>query len=461
MSEAPFDLAIIGGGIGGYTAALRAARRGMRVLLAEREHLGGVCLNAGCIPTKTMLHDAKLYRDAASGAYGMAFDGLRPDYAKLLARKTSVVTGLRDGLRGVLESAGVHLVAGTARLTAPDTLVVTASEGSQRFASRSVLVASGSRPIRFRVPGADLPGVLDTTAILSRPVLPRQLVIIGASVSGMEFACLFQALGAQVTVLDREFFIREADQQLAKRLQTRLRQSGMVIRIGVEVECIERAGDALRVTYSERGETSGAEGDAVLVAIGRVPESSSLGLAELGAAYNGPTIAVDAQLRTTLPGVYAAGDCIGGMMLAHVAGYESDVALRNILGEPTAADYRVVPACVYTLPEIAGVGLNEAQAKARGIAHRVTRYPLSANGRVQSLGEPEGQIRLLADEAGVLIGAQLYGEGVSELVAECALAIRLGASVRDVAETIHAHPTLSEAVAEAAALHDVPRKALL
>lgn len=450
MTSADCDIAVIGGGMGGYAAAIRASQRGAKVVLIERDRVGGTCLNYGCIPTKAMLRDAELYRDAASGRFALRADKLAIDYDHLLRRKRAVVDALVGGVEKLLAANGVRVVAGEAEIAAPGQVRVQTAEGAEVLSAGSILVATGSRPLRLRVPGAELPGVLDTTGLLEYPHRPRSLVVIGASAAGMEFACLFHALDVPVTVLDREFFIREADQQLAKRLMSMLRQKGMRIAIGAEIESIEPGLEGLRVNYRHASQQLTADGEVVLVAIGRAPDSAGLGLRQMGAEYDGPALVVDRRLRTSVAAIYAAGDCIGGQMLAHVAAYEGEVAVANILGEERYADYTVVPNCVYTLPEIAGVGLTESAARERGVDCVVTRFPFSASGRALTLGEMEGQVRLVCERGGRVLGAHIMGPHASELAAEAALAIRLGASAADISGTIHAHPTLSEALAEAA-----------
>jgi dihydrolipoamide dehydrogenase len=314
------------------------------------------------------------------------------------------------------------------------------------------------------MPGADLPGVLTSDGLLELDHLPQSLVVIGGSVVGVEFACLFQALGTRVSVVGRQTWLKEADQQLAKRLRALLSRRGMAITIGVEFQAIERTADGLlRVNYMQNGKPAYAEGELVLQATGRWPHSAGLGLEALGVKMNGRAIAVDEHLQTNVPGIYAIGDCIGGHMLAHVASYEGEVAVENILGRPRRADYTVVPNCIYTLPELADVGLTEAQAKEAGLAVVVSRFPFNVNGRALAMGDSEGQIRMLcaaevpgsgADEGqgrgGKVLGVHILGPRAGDLIAEAALAMRLGATAQDIADTIHAHPTLPEAFREAA-----------
>jgi len=456
VSDERFDLVVIGSGPGGYVAAIRAAQRGARVALVEKERLGGACLNRGCIPTKAMIHDAHLYRAVASGAYCVASaSGFRVDFRRLMARKRSVVETLVEGVARLLDTNGVTLLQGEGRIERPDRVIVRSNEGERPLTARSIVVATGSVPSRVPIPGNDLPAVVTSRELLEIDALPESLVVIGGSVVGVEFACMFAALGTKVSLVGRQTFVKEAEPQLAKRLRGVLGRMGMAITIGVAFQRIDSKDGKLRVTYERRGQQESAEGDLVLLATGRQPYSEGLGLERLGVRMNGPAIAVDEHLQTSVPGVYAIGDCIGGYMLAHVASYEAEVAVDNILGSPRAADYRVVPNCIYTIPEVAGVGLTEAEAKERGLDVKVTRFPFGVNGRAVAMGEEEGQVRILcaADSTGrggAVLGVHIMGPHASELIAEAALAMRMNASAEDIAETIHAHPTASEALMEAA-----------
>ena len=452
-----YDIAIIGGGPGGYVAAIHAAQLGARVALIERDRLGGTCLNRGCIPTKAMIRDAELVRDATSGEFCLqALGGWRVDFERLVARKRAVVDGLVEGVARLMKSHRIAVIAGTARILQPGLVRVTQAEGTPEVAARALIVATGSVAAPLPIPGADLPGVLSSDGLLELDHLPRSLVVIGGSVVGVEFACLFQALGTRVSVVGRQTWLKEAEQQLAKRLRALLSRRGMEITIGVEFQAVERsAGGLLRVNYIQNGQPAFAEGELVLQATGRWPYSAGLGLEELGVAMRGRAVAVDEHLQTNVPGIYAIGDCIGGHMLAHVASYEGEVAVENILGRPRRADYSVVPNCIFTLPELADVGLTEAEAKESGQPYVVSRFPFNVNGRALAMGDSEGQIRMVcADDGhgrgGKVLGVHILGPHASDLIAEAALAMHLGATAQDIADTIHAHPTLPEAFREVA-----------
>jgi dihydrolipoamide dehydrogenase len=450
------DLIIVGSGPGGYVAAIRGAQRGAKVALVEKRDLGGTCLNRGCIPTKTIVRDAELYRDLVSGEFGVAIEGqVKPDWPKIAARKLQVVQTLVGGIAHLLDTYGVEQVVGSGVLERDGQISVSSSAGKRYLSAPKAILATGSVPALAPIPGADLPGVITSDDLLELTSLPERVVIVGGSVVGVEFACILHALGVEVTILGRRSFLRDAEQQLAKRLRSMLSRRGMSVTIGLEFKQIVQGPDgALRVEYERRGKAEFAEGDRVLIATGRWPYTEGLGLEEAGVRLQGDAIQVNARLQTSVPDIYAIGDCIGGLMLAHVASYEAEVAVENALGGHREADYRVVPNCIFTMPEIADVGITEEQAKEMGIAVNVTRFPFSVNGRALALGETEGQVRMICEREGEgggrVLGVHIMGPRASDLIAEAALAMRLGATAQDIAETIHAHPTVPEAFMEAA-----------
>jgi len=454
----PYDIVIIGGGPGGYVGAIRAAQLGARVALVEKDRLGGTCLNRGCIPSKAMVHDAEVYRKATSGAYCVdAEGGFRVNYTRLVQRRRRVVDEVVEGVVRLMGLYGIEVIAGRGRIVRPGLVEVRGEGSAEEIAARALVIATGSVPARVSVPGADLPGVMTSDELFEMETLPESMVIVGASVLGMEFACIYQALGTRVSVLDSEFFLKDAEQQLATRLRVLLSRRGISITIGLELLDVVRTDDGmLRANYRRKGKLAHAEGEVVLVAAGRWPHSGGLGLERLGVEKKGRSIVVDQYFRTNVPGIYAIGDCIGGHMLAHVASYEGEVAVENILGKERAADYRVVPNCFFTMPEIADVGLTEAQAREAGLKFKVSRFPFGASGRAMAAGESEGQVRMICREehdgrGGEVLGVHIMGAHASDLIAEAAVAMRMGAAAEDIAHTIHQHPTMSEALREAAA----------
>ena len=388
MSEAttPYDMVIIGGGPGGYVAAIRAAQLGAHVALVEKDRLGGTCLNRGCIPTKAMVHDAELYAQVASGEFAVqAEGGFHVQYDRLVQRRQAVVDTLVDGVARLMASQRIEIVAGEGRIAQPGVVEVQQQAGTKTLAARAIIVATGSVPAPVLIRGTDLPGVVTSDGLLALQHLPRSLVVLGASVVGIEFACIYHALGVQVSVVGRQSFLKEAEQQLAKRFKTMLSQRGIPVTIGVEFQEIAQLPSGnLCVNYVRGGKLLSTEGEIVLLSTGRWPYTTGLGLEELGVHMNGRAVAVNKHMETNVPGIYAIGDAIGGYMLAHVASYEGEVAAENIMGHPRTADYRVVPNCIFTMPEIADVGLTEDEAKGAGPG--CTGQPLSVWGERQGAG---------------------------------------------------------------------------
>ena len=452
-----YDLAIIGAGPGGYVAAIRGAQLGARVALVEREErVGGVCLNHGCIPTKALLYSAEVLRLVREGEkYGVAgAEGARPDFARMQQRKGEVVETLVSGVEKLLRDHGVRLFAGTATLEDPSTVRVALGSGEETtFRAGKVILATGSEPSPLPVPGANLPGVLDSRDVLQLGEIPPAMVVIGAGVIGMEMAVLMRLLGSQVTVVEMlPNILPPVEPELAKRFTVTVRQMGIALQLGARVVEIAAGEDGrLGVRFEGKKGPEVAWGDKVLVATGRRPTAGGLDLERLTVARNGRAIAVDARLETSVPGVYAIGDCTGGALLAHRASYHGEVAVENALGHARKADEHAIPYCVYTWPELAGVGLTLAQAKAAGRPCAEARFPFSANGRALTMGESGGQVRMVYDpEEGTILGVHLLGPHVSELLAEATLAVQVRMKAREMADTCHAHPTLSEALMEVA-----------
>jgi dihydrolipoamide dehydrogenase len=454
-----FDLAVLGGGPGGYLAAIRAAQLGARVALVEKERIGGTCLNRGCIPTKTLLRNVEVWlATRRAKEFGVNIAGeISVDFPRLMARTREVVDTLVNGVIGLLEGHGVRVYAGLGRLVGGSAegwrLQISPNAGgeAEEITARRVILAVGAVSARPPIPGVNLPGVLTSRHLLALNQQPKSLVVIGASVVGVEFASMFAALGSKVTVLGRRTFLKEAEEQLARRYRPIMARQGITVDVGLEFQEIVPGEAGLRVVYDKGGAPKVAEGEVVLLSAGRVPATDGLGLAELGLTMNGRAIAVNERLETNLPGVYAVGDAIGEPMLASTAYYEGAIAAENALGAQRTADYTAVPNCIFTIPEIAGVGLTEAEAREKGMRFKVSRFPYSALGKALALGETEGQVRMICEEGtGRVLGMHVLGYHASDLIAEGALAVRLGLTAKDIAETIHAHPSLPEATMEAA-----------
>ena len=452
-----FDLAVIGGGTGGYVCAIRAAQLGLKTALVEKARLGGVCLNWGCIPTKSLLRSAAVYRETQRlNEFGLRLEGnIAVDMTAMMARKDKIVETLVGGVESLLEAHGIEVLKGTARLAGPRQVAVELAGGGQtELKADNIVVATGSVPARPPIAGLDLPGVVTSKEMLSLEALPRRLIIVGGGVIGIEFASLFATLGAQVTVLEMlPNILPPVEIKLAKRYQTNLRKQGIALKTRARVEEVAQGENGLIVRYMHREKTEKVEADLVLNATGRVPFSDDLGLDEIGVRRERGRVPVDERLSTNVPGIYAIGDVTGEILLAHVASRQGEVAAEVIAGHDSRMDYRVVPTVVFAAPEIAGVGLTSQQAREQGIEVEEGTFPFSASGKALTQRETEGQVRLLCEPgSGQVLGLHIMGPEASNLVAEGALAIQLGATAKEIAGTIHAHPTLPEAVAEAARL---------
>lgn len=465
MTE-PYDVAILGAGPGGYVAAIRAAQLGLRVALVEKERVGGTCLNVGCVPTKALVTAADLLMRARRAAeYGVLIPEAKADPPAVMAYQRAAVDRLVGRVDQLLKENRVTVISGRGRLIRPDALAVTDAAGqTTEVTARHIILAPGSVSARLPIPCLDLPGVVTSTEALDVSRIPSRLVVIGGGVIGLEFACIYEALGSQVTVLEMmpTLLPGAADDAIAKRLAVILRRRGIDIRTGATVQAIEEssgqeAGSRMQEAVclyvrfaTPKGEES-VEGDRVLVATGRWPNTTDLGLEELGVRMDRRSIAVDEHLRTSVPGIWAIGDAVGGMMLAHKAMVNGRVAVENIAGQRQAVDYRSVPSAIFTSPQVAGVGLTEAQARQQGADVRILQFPFSANPRAQILGETEGLVRIVCEAgSGRVLGVHMMGPHVTELIAEGALAVQTGVTADDLAWTTHAHPTLTEAMVEAA-----------
>ncbi|WP_396917446.1 dihydrolipoyl dehydrogenase [Mycolicibacterium sp.] len=460
-----FDLLVIGGGPGGYVAAIRAAQHGLSVGLVEKERPGGVCLNWGCIPTKAMLRSAEVLqtvRDAAE--YGIRADNVGFDYAAVRRRMTEVVTGLTDGVAGLLKANGVTVIEGHARFTGPTTVEIcdvpagdgpryaaTPAEAVDRATARDVIIATGSTPIPLPIPGADLPGVITSDGAFGLTEVPGRIVIVGGSAVGAEWASLFAAFGSAVTVVEmRDTLVPAEDADLGAALGRSFKQRGITVLTGSTVSAIAQT-EALRVTV-EGPKPQEIDADIVLFGVGRRPNTAELGIDATGVHTDARGfIEVDEQLHTNVDHVYAIGDVTGKALLAHVASHQGLTAADVLAGHDKRIDYGVVPAATFTHPEIASVGLTEAQARAAGHDPVTAKFPFAALGRARTFGDTEGFVKIVAGRKyGEVLGVHIIGPAASDLVTEGALAITLEATLDELADTIHAHPTLGEIGMEAA-----------
>ncbi len=451
-------IAVLGGGPGGYSAAFEAARLGADVVLVERERLGGTCLNWGCIPTKTILRSAHIVADTRHAEeFGLNASAATVDIDRLRARKEGVV----DELVGQIESSAkrlkVEVVYGEGRMTGPKRLEATLADGSTReIEADAVILATGS--IVFKLPSIDhdLEGVWTSDDAVSLTDIPKDIVIIGGGVIGLEFACAYAAFGSRVVVVElMDQLLPGNDKRVARAMQTSLAASGVEFHIGDAVESVQRRDGRMFSTLKSGGFL---ESDIVMSAVGRVPNSQGFGYEEAGIEFDRRAIKTDEFLRTNIEGVYATGDLIGGMMLAHVAEEEGALAARNAVfalqgegGHLESMDYSAVPAAVYSFPEVGVVGSSRDSAKARGVDAIQAISKFAANGKALGEGESDGFVQLVAEKGtGLILGCQIVGPHAVEIIQEVAVAKRWGVTVGQLAETVHGHPTVGEVIKFAA-----------
>lgn len=448
MTEQSYDIIVIGGGVGGYTAALRAAEHDASVALVESGAIGGTCLNIGCIPTKALLESCRVVRTAAkAGEFGVTVGEIGTLPEKMVSRSRSVVETLTKGVEDQITRAGVAIVRGTGKLVSSEGVGVKTEMGDLTLKAKSIIIATGSSWISL--PGIEIDGrwVITSDHALALEHVPGDIVIVGGGAIGCEFAEIYSALGTKVTIIEMMGHILPAeDAELAKRLEAALKRKGIRIMTGSKVAGIDKGESSVKVRV-EGGET--LEAGQVLMGIGRAPNAAGLGLEEVGVRLSGKSIETDDGMRTSVPGIFAVGDVTGKWLLAHVALAQGVVAGRNACGGSAVMDYGAVPRCVYTDPELAAVGLTEAEAKSRDMRVKVHRVRLGQVGRALTLGETFGLAKILyEEESGRIAGFHVLGPHASELLSEVCLAIRNGITVGGVAEVIHPHPTLSELVWE-------------
>ena len=448
------QLLVLGSGPGGYTAAFRAADLGLRVTLVERwQDLGGVCLNVGCIPSKALLHAAKVIEDAeAMGTRGIVFGEPRIERAKLAAWKSQVVAKLTGGLRVLAKQRKVEVVRGSGRFVSPNVLEVMGASGSERIRFEQCIIAAGSEAVRL--PGLpDDPRIIDSTGALELPEFSGALLVIGGGIVGLEMACVYDALGTRVSVVElTSQLMPGCDPDLVRPLEKRIRARYQEILLGTKVVSVVAESAGLKVTFAGEKAPGPQSFERVLVAVGRVPNGKAIGaeLAGVTVSERG-FIPVDKQMRTNVPHIFAIGDIAGPPLLAHKAMHEGKVAAEVAAGQKRAFDARVIPSVAYTDPEIAWVGLTETEARANGTPYKKGAFPWVANGRSLSLGREDGFTKLLFDpESHRLLGGGIVGTNAGDLISEVALAIETGSDAADIGLTIHPHPTLSETIAGAA-----------
>jgi dihydrolipoamide dehydrogenase len=459
MTDSPStpDVLILGAGPGGYVAAIRAAQLGLSTVCVEKDAtLGGTCVNVGCIPSKALLQSSEHYEFARESAreHGVIVGELGLDLARMLKRKDHVVAQNTKGIEFLFRKNRITWAKGTGTLRPGNVVEVAGHDGATTtYRPKHVIIATGSVPIELPFLAFDEERVLSNVGALRIPEVPKHLIVIGGGVIGLELGSVWRRLGARVTVVELfPTILTGNDHEVIAEADRAFRKQGIEIRTGTRVVGGRRDGERVLVEVEANGARETIEGDRVLVSIGRRPSLTGVDAQALGLALGTRgEIVVDDQMRTNLPDVFAIGDAVGGMLLAHKAEEEGVVAAEVIAGKPARMHYRSIPAIVYTHPEIAAVGLTEAQVKESGREHRVGKFPFSANGRARALGYTTGFVKLIADaRTDELLGAHLIGPQVSELVAEVVLAFEFQGSSEDIGITVHGHPTLSEVVKEAA-----------
>ena len=458
-SDREYDIIIVGGGPGGYVCAIRAAQVGARVALVEKEFIGGMCLNWGCIPTKALVASLEVFetiRDAAK--YGIDAGPPTANFPRMMERKDQIVLQLRKGVEELLKGYKVDIVRGTGTIINPRLVRAAGLPPDERgnttrdLPCRNIIIATGSLPQVLNVPGSDNPRVITARGALDLKGIPKSMIVIGGGVTAIEFIRLLRPLGTQMQIVKRSpKILPEVDEEIGRRYQQLLKSDGVAINIGARVREIVPVDSGVRLIYdTDEGEKK-IDAEYLLMAAGNVPYTRGLGLENLNVAMNKGAIVVDEFMHTNVPGISAIGDATGGAMLAHVATYQGEIAAENAMGRRRRADYRAVPAAIFASPEIAGVGVTEDEARAAGTEFTVSRFPFSALGKAVAIGKTVGFVKMVCEKStGAVIGVHIMGPHASDLIAEAALAIQIEAAAEDVAHTIHTHPTLPEAIMEAA-----------
>ncbi|PIT99326.1 MAG: dihydrolipoyl dehydrogenase [Bdellovibrionales bacterium CG10_big_fil_rev_8_21_14_0_10_45_34] len=459
MSTKNFDVCVIGAGPGGYVSAIRSAQLGLSTCVIEREYLGGVCLNVGCIPSKAMISAAHFFHrmnhDAAEMGLKLSSE-VKLDMPQLQKWKTSVCERMSSGVKQLLKGNGVEIIEGEAHFSSSKELVVKSqAEGEITILAKNFVIATGSRPIEIPGFAFDEKNVLSSTGGLALNELPKKLVVIGGGYIGLEIAGFLAKLGSKVTVLEaaQDFLFGVADKECVQVVIRKLKKLGVELVTQAKANGYKKSGKALVVEAIVAGEKKTFEGDKILVTVGRKPNSDQMNLKKIGIQIDEKGfVKVDAQRRTSLPGVYAIGDIACQPMLAHKASYEGVLVAEVMAGTNRAYDVKTVPAVIFTDPEIASAGMTEEEAKQAGYADlKIAKFPLAANGRAVSLMETDGFVKMIADaKTNIILGVHIVGVEASNLISEAALAIEMSARLEDIALTIHPHPTLGETMMEAA-----------
>jgi dihydrolipoamide dehydrogenase len=453
---ADFDVVVIGAGPGGYVAAIKAAQHGKKVAIVEREQLGGICLNWGCIPTKALLKSAEMLDGMRHAKdFGLGADNVRADFPAVIKRSRDVANGMSKGVEYLMKKNKITVLNGSATLVNASTVSITKGDGSkQQVSADSIIIASGHKPRTFPHLPVDGKQVVNYRHLLAATEQPESLLAIGAGAIGMEFSYFFSTLGTKVTVVEvLDQVLPLEDAEIAKVVERQFVKAGVVIKTSTKVTKLELKAKSVAVHLEKDGKVEVVEVEKVLVAVGFLANTEGLGLEQAGVKLDERGfIKVDENQATSIPGIYAIGDVTGKQLLAHKASFEGEAAVGAIVGHPAPVNYGQIPGCTYCQPQVASLGLTEKKALAEGRKLKIGRFPFVASGKAKAIGHPEGLVKLIFDaEYDQLIGAHLVGYDATELLAELGLALKLESTAREIMETVHAHPTLSEAVMEAAA----------
>lgn len=464
-----YDILVIGGGPGGYVAAIRGAQLGAKVCLVEKDKLGGTCLNRGCIPTKALYRNAEIINTLKHiDEFGINVDNYKINVEQIHSRKQSIVDGLVGGIGQLIKSNNIDLINGSATLEDKNTVSITQLDGTEKvITSKNIIIATGSVPSVPPIEGVTSEGIYTSNEILNFDKLPASLVVIGGGVIGMEFASIFNAMGSKVTVMEfLPTILATVDTDLTKRLMPSLKKKGIDINVSTGVTKIEKVENGYIVyAQGKKGEIQ-VEAEKVLVAIGRKPLIEGLKLEELGIEYDKKGVKVDGNYETNIKGIYAIGDVNGKIMLAHAASHQGEVASENIMNVHSNHK-EIIPGCIFIFPEISSVGITEDEAKVKGLNYKTSKFMFGANGKALTLGESEGLVKVITEEKNekdIIIGVHIMGPHASDLIHEGTLAVSNEMDIESIVSTVHAHPTLSEAFHEASsgilgkAIHMSPAK---